>query len=188
MIIPTGYAQATFIFSGPCVPNGAVITLGCNPVSSDPVDVAEDFNAAWVSNLDAVTSANLTLASILVKMGPNDTGNFYELPVGTAGNVSGDCDPPNTAWLIHKVTAMGGRKGRGRIYLPGVFSANTANNGAIDGSTLSTLQAAWSGFLGDLDTAGVPLALLHTGSDEPNGITSLSVDPFVATQRRRLRA
>lgn len=187
MEIPVGFAQATFIFTGAAAPNGAATTLGLDPVSSDPVDIAELLASAWAANIDAVFSANLQLSSILVKMGPNETGNFHELAVGNVGAVSGSCDPPNTAWLIHKITATGGRRGRGRMFIPGVFAANTNDAGVIDSGTFTALTSSWDAFYEDLVSNNVPPALLHSDSTPPYAITGLTVDPVVATQRRRLR-
>jgi hypothetical protein len=187
MEIPVGFAQLNYIFEGTAAPQGAQVTIGLDPVSSDPIDVAELAFNLWVTHLKGNTSANLNLVGTLVKMGPNESGNFHLRSSIEPGGVGGDCDPPNTAFLIKKVTAIGGRRGRGRLFYPGVFSANTSNGGLIDGGTLSAIQADWDDWQAGAVSASIPPVLLHADSTPPTPILSFDVQQKVATQRRRLR-
>jgi hypothetical protein len=107
--------------------------------------------------------------------------------------------PQNSAVLIHKRTTRAGRRGRGRIYMPGVIEGSCANNGVLDGAHRASLQNIWTAFLARFGAAGplgdVNMVLLHNGPllsegdplYEPTLVTSLFVDPVIATQRRRLR-
>lgn len=192
MIIPSGYAQANWKFTGSALPFGAEITLGLNVsgAGSDPSAVASTCIIAWVDNIQAVTPPSITLASCLVKYGPNNTGAAAEVASGAAGAGSGTVQTPNTAYLIRKLTTAGGRAGRGRFFYPGVTEANVNDAGIIDSTPLGILQGVWDDFLADLTAADLFPVLLHSAGSPisgPNTITALQVDNRVATQRRRLR-
>lgn len=191
-VIPVDYAQANFKFTGASLPYGAEITLGLNielipgTLNDLAVSIASDFGIQIMAQVDSGVSNT----SVLVKAGPNDTGPSVEVPGAGAGAVMGDTSPPNTAWLVRKVTGFGGRTGRGRLYLPGITDGNVLDDGAIGSTALTNMQTAWDNFYDDLVSYGCPPALLHgPGSpvSSPMLITSFSVDGKVATQRRRLR-
>lgn len=98
--------------------------------------------------------------------------------------------PPNCALLVRKITASGGRRGRGRFYLPGVIEAYADGAGLIDSGTIAILQTnagtMLSNLLLDADIAQV--VLLHsTAPFTPTVITNFVVQNRLATQRRRLR-
>jgi hypothetical protein len=96
----------------------------------------------------------------------------------------------NVSYLVRKVTALGGRAGRGRMYLPGPTEADVNEAGAILGARVTSLQAALNDFLTQMVADGDGPVLLHgVGSpiSTPTPITSFSLDTRAATQRRRLR-
>lgn len=95
----------------------------------------------------------------------------------------------NTAWLIAKITAQGGRRNRGRMYIPGIKNTQVLSNGTISASHRDAFQDAIDTWLAAEESIGWGTgALLHqTGSPSPTTITNLVVRNRVATQRRRLR-
>jgi hypothetical protein len=104
----------------------------------------------------------------------------------------GNSDPgiqPATALLLNKRTNLGGRKGRGRCFLPGLSEGQVGADGMLAGSP-SVIIAAAELFWEQM-TVGTPLTdpvLLH--SDEttpPSPIVAFDASSQVATQRRRLR-
>lgn len=187
MVIPVGFCQVNLIYAGTAAPQGAQVTFGLENGAGGPEETAILVKDEWVTNLKGNVSGNLTLIGVLVKEGPNESGNFHLLPTNEAGAIGGDCDPPNTAILVTKNTALGGRKGRGRMYLPGVFSANTSNSGIVDAALVTNIQNDWNDFRNALEAAGQDMVLLHGDTTAPTIITSLSVQARLATQRRRLR-
>lgn len=185
--IPEGYAQANFIFSGAALPNGAQITLGVDLGSlvGTPSSLAQliydDFSVV-IANL----AGSVALTELLLKIGPSETG-----PTGTASGslVGGGADTvaPNTAFLVSKHTGIGGRRGRGRWFLPGVSAGDVNNAGEVNGAQITAMDADLVTFHAALISDGFIPVLLHTGPMVPSAITSFETQAFVATQRRRLR-
>ena len=187
MIIPVGFAQITHFFSGAQVPEGAAITYGVDvDALLTPTDVAQAaFNAFDTSNFDAIYASTATMNTTRAKFGPVSTGPYADwvANVGGAGSAGGAAQ---VCTLITKQTDSGGRKNRGRFFLPAVPEANVDVGGTLTSGTITTAQAAADAFLTALDTAGIPMVILHGSvGDAPTPVTSLVVSPYVATQRRR---
>lgn len=190
MIIPVGYAQVNYIFGGDGLPHGAQVTFGVDNRDSDAdaLTVATEASTAWTGNIQAATNQHVTLLSVLAKKGPNSTGASAEISVGEAGaNTTGDFQP-NCCALVKKITALGGRHGRGRTYWPVLGESDIDNAGVVKSTFLSGFQGAVDDWLDALAAANLPLVLLHaSASVSPTPVTSLSVETVIATQRRRLR-
>lgn len=189
MIIPENFAQATFIWGGAALPTGAVTTLGIlNDGEESEESVSESVNFLWGEHVVPALSDDIIHLSTKVKWGPNLTGAEYEFASNVAGTVTGQCSPPNVTLLVKKVTGMGGRKGRGRMYLPGVSEASTDVAGVLDETYRGQVETDLADFKTDLAIINAFPVLLHTlEADSPNNITSFIVETSVATQRRRLR-
>ena len=191
-VIPSGFAQINWKFTGTSAPRGAEVTLGVNISSfaGSAADAAAAAITAYNDNVDPITPATVTLASVLVKFGPNATGPSAEVPSGNAGSGGGASASPNVAWLVHKVTALGGRAGRGRMYWPGVQESEVDPSGTLSSAFVTGAQTAMDGFLADLGTALLIPVVLHSETSPlsaPTTITELTVDGVAATQRRRMR-
>lgn len=114
-----------------------------------------------------------------------------------AGSGSDNDVPVNCAVLISKQTAAGGRRNRGRMFVPPIFSAlETDTNGALINVGTSFLDANMAELLEHCDNDEVDLLLLHSSSVPPPAdpiavpgtkITGFSTSGTLATQRRRLR-
>lgn len=202
--LPTGFYQATMLFTGTDIPRGAAIVFGGSHGAGSPSTAATAINGAFNTHLKSVFNVAVSLAGTRVKFGPMDDGAFSYVTAGTAGTLVGAATPPNVAYLIRKNTAFGGRQGTGRIYQPGVTEPNVGVDGTVAGAHLTAMQTAWTGFLGGLNSVSLPMYLLHSYGTyvalhhgdpvsidvdirAPTEVTSLSVDSKVATQRRRLR-
>lgn len=150
---------------------------------------------AWDDNFLPLMPNFITLTRVVGRFGQDAADDLIvqsTLP-GQAGAVSGDFLPQNNACLIRKRTALGGRKNRGRMYVPYVLpEGNVDNSGIIAGTRVTAIQTAADDFQDDL-LAGdpgpsIPMVVLHSVStDTPTPITTLEVDNLLATQRRRLR-
>jgi hypothetical protein len=97
--------------------------------------------------------------------------------------------PSNTSLLIKKQTTLGGRKGRGRMFVPpfGVQEVEVDASGFIGSTILGINQGYWSSFLTDLGSDDLDPYLFHSDATAPSLITGLSIESQVATQRRRMR-
>lgn len=207
--IPTGYGQASINFTGANCPNGSSIVIGfANVGAQDAQACLGDIGAAFGAVVDNMCTSDVALTSLDIKLGPNDVGEQYSQGVGPfAGAVGGTSLSPGSAVIVEKNTGMGGRRGTGRMYWPGVYDAWVDDDGALGSGIAAQIDGFMATLFTDLDTRGVPMFLLHSPSytwelqngrprrvyaaldtaGEPTGVTSLSVDPIIGTQRRRLR-
>lgn len=187
-VIPTGYAQVNYVYIGSGMPHGAETTFGVvvQP-ADDPVTVASTFDGLWGTHLRSKIPIALTLASVYVKFGPNDIGPFTSLAVNAAGTGSGQDVQPNTAVIVQKRTAFGGRANRGRWYWP-IAEDDMDMGGVADATYLSALAASLSAFRVAAAGAGNDLVVLHNSASlAPTGVSQLLVQTVLGTQRRRLR-
>lgn len=192
-MVDVGYAEARFIFDGTSVPLGAVMTLGMDlgGYGGSPAAlaglIASEYNAGGMKGAMTTTCR---LAAVEVKFGPDATGPSARVGANVPGTVSTPSASPNVAFNIRKLTAQGGRAGRGRFYQPGVPEAAVGVGGAVDPSVVTGLSGNWETFRQGIELLGIDLVVFH-GPGSPLGaptpITSFAVDPQIATQRRRNR-
>jgi hypothetical protein len=194
VIIPDGFGQVSYHTMTDFDSEEMVWTCGLDfSVVPDPQDALDDLEAAWGANIQSLTSSVTTLVRIKLKYGPTSTGPSYEQLVGVGGTNGGALPPPNVAVLVSKQTALGGRKGRGRVYLPGIssVSAGLDSGGNIDATRQNAVTAAMEGWRGDVTagtaSGGFPPVLLHSDNTGPSTITAFAASNKLATQRRRLR-
>lgn len=207
--IPATYGQATLNFTGDNVPRGAAIVLGFANVSdASPLVCAQDIYAKVAICHGIISTGGVVLVGCDVKLGPNDTGPIANY-VGTpqAGSVGPASLSPGSAFLVEKVTATGGRRGKGRIYWPGVYDGWADQDGGVLAAAIPTIQGALNDLLDDLEVENMPMSLLHSPGytwdivggqprriyddpyvgPAPYPVLNLNLDPVIATQRRRLR-
>jgi len=106
------------------------------------------------------------------------------------GTLAGAVQSANSAVLVSKQTALGGRKGRGRFFFPWAVTENNVDPlGVIDAEHVAGLQTSMNDFLAAFASNGADLVLLHqdvVGAPAPTPVTSLSVQALIGSQRRRL--
>jgi hypothetical protein len=191
-VIPLGFAQANFIFSGSQYPTGAQVTLGLDVAagSGTPLEVATDLALAWADHLLPQQASEMQLDGVLVKFGPEDTGPSAFAISGLAGELGNGGIAPNTAYLVSKSTLFGGRAGRGRFFMPGPLEADVTQGGTLASARRASLQTSLDAFRAQLLADSHEPVLLHgVGSPitTPSPIVAFTADGTVATQRRRLR-
>jgi hypothetical protein len=153
-----------------------------------PVTVATAVYNSVVSKLLPETHNTLRLLRVVAKLGPNATGPAGEFGTGQDGLGNNAPDSPQVALLVKKLTAGGGRQQRGRMFLPLIAESQTDSGGKVNGTSRDAFQTAVNAWRTDLATRNVPMVLLHNAVEiVPTPVTGLTVDPTVATQRRRLR-
>lgn len=191
LVIPVGYAQVTYLFNGAGTPTGAAVTLGLDTDGAmTPEEIGELAQIAYNGNLSAFFDAEFEGENIRVKLGPNATGVSSDVVAPFGGTaVDADPEPPNTALLVQKRTALGGRSGRGRSFWPGLTSTQVVN-GAIAPTTVAALDAAFEDFRQNF-IAGLAIPVLFHDElspvSTPTPIERFAVQGVAATQRRRLR-
>lgn len=185
--IPEGFANVLFGFSGA----GTVYPMACSfgiETDDSVEDIADSIaNSIAVSDLDNIWHAGITLDTIRVKKGPNETGASGELSQTIPGTAGSPGASPNVSMLVRKSTALGGRKGRGRMFFPPAHEAAVGANGALDSGYLNGSNTVLSAWGANLITAGMPVVLFHNDATAPTAVTSLTMQTPVATQRRRQR-
>lgn len=201
--------RATLGFSGVNAPTGAAVVFAfIHTGTKTPAECAADIANVWaVSDMDGMQPADIALTSVLVKQGPDETGPQASFPATVIGSAGAVSSPPNVCYLVHKNTAEGGRRGRGRMFIPGVPEGTVDDNGQLVAGQAAQLQSRIDAFMAGLLTEELIMALEHgpsyTWTINENGqprrvpvagpvptltaLTSLTADPKVATQRRRLR-
>lgn len=97
--------------------------------------------------------------------------------------------PVNCSMLIQKRTGLAGRKYRGRMFYPtiGTGEEQVTPAGYLEAASVTAYQAMFNALLTAWDTIGLDLVILHSGVESPTPVTSLVVQPLLATQRTRMR-
>jgi hypothetical protein len=190
VFIPTGYAQINLMWTWTASSQTAECEFGVNldgypgGVSEAASDVLTAYGDA---NMKVLQTNHITLTNVHCKFGPNDTGAAGDAPAGIAGDLSTQGLTPNTCVLITKVTELGGRHGRGRMYWPGWEEGTVDSYGILDDDAFGAFVTHMTEFHDALDSAGLPMELLHTAdTPDPSPIVALTPQRKVATQRRRL--
>jgi hypothetical protein len=198
LVIPAGYAQAAIRYSLTGDPEVMVTTIGVDTSSAggDFEQVATDFRDGWAAGLGTVNiGIGWTWLDVVLRFGQDGGGGT--VVVERAANIVGtDVQghlPQNNTMLVRKQTALGGRRGRGRMFLPAAHLRDDQTNdaGVIDSTFRAGVDAALAATVAAWVADGIPPVLLHEDTPlpvpAPTPITSLVCDRMIATQRRRLR-
>lgn len=189
MTIPVGFSQVNLMFTGAPLPTGAEVTFGVENLGGDPPVTVGGLVAVALddSNVLDQTSDAVAITGIKVKNGPDSTGASAIVGLSAPGTVAGNTTAPNLAILVRKVTNLGGRRGRGRFYWPCVPEVSVGDDGTLLEPMKSDLETAFNAFLSELNSAGLPMVLLHDGPTIPTSVVDLAVQEVAGTQRRRMR-
>lgn len=164
-------------------------------------DVVDDFQVNFNATLRNLLDTNVSVQPPTVRLGDGSTTPFEAVAAGAAANGldANTFVPPNVAFLFKKTTGVGGRKNRGRMYLPfALATSDVGENGVIVGAAVSggTTQAA--AFLAQLITDATPMVIVNKAFNTPlpphfvtvisagPNVTAFAAEATVATQRRRL--
>lgn len=202
LIVPENFAAViqSLTWAGDAEPMAVTYGVEIDP-ASPPADVstlATDLRGAFTAEmlpvLDGIISMLQTEVSWQQSAPPTPPLIGVASGGGSGAGTTGSVLPQNTAFLVHKRTPVGGRGGRGRLYFPGVDESVCSDLGVLTSAWQTTFNAALSDWLIAVNAiAGViGMCLFHDSGgifapSDPFPITSLTLDPSVATQRRRLR-
>jgi len=193
-IIPVGYGQARAVYLRVGASRASVVTWGYDYPTVNPSTHANDIYVRMTNTNRPCLAANMStdwsfLGVQVTEM--TDTGELSGQYMNTVTGTSAlPALPPNCAVLINKSTAAGGRRNRGRMFVPPVFPSegNFSAAGQINSTQLAQLQTWWDGLYGDLNALGLGMVVLHQNPPyTPTIVGSLEVNALLATQRRRLR-
>lgn len=196
IVIPEGAAQLTFRFLTDSDPEEMVTTLGV--ILSDPPPspaIAAQYGyTSWTTAFpDSSMSTEYTFVGVTAAIGTgaDPVLGEYLLPLDGTGAFS--CPPNNTAVLVRKQTGLGGRRNRGRMFIPPFnLSELNVNNAGVLASTYQTgMATALNNLEAELTDAAGPfesLALFHSAAPfVATTVSNLVLQTKVATQRERMR-
>lgn len=189
-----GYADVSVGYTQTGLIRPAYLTFGVDPTDTNPALVGASILTAVTAagSLNSVMDATATLTRIRVSLGTDGGEDLVsDTSHTTAGGSIMSTLPPNCAVLVHKRTARGGRRGRGRLFIPWCVNETDVDEaGIILAAKVTSLQTAMAAFLTALSTNTVPMVVLHnaglTAPGPPDLVTSMTVDRLISTQRRRL--
>lgn len=192
MVIPAGYAQSTITYSGTGTRFPAAVVMGwdVSGTSLDPLGVAEVIQA-WAASTPARAALSNTMfvSGIRVKFGPTATGpDAVVAAPDSTGSLSMERPAANVAVLIRRITALGGRHGRGRNYWPWLGEGNLLFDSSWSSTGTTLAGTAYSALISALASEDVYGVVLHSDPlVPPTEVTGYAVQSVAATQRRRLR-
>lgn len=195
IVIPPGFANVALHFVLTGDPEDMLITFGVDSSATpDPNALAFDISAAWASawpasDMESNWSFLGATTAVGQDGGPPNTGEDHTHDYGGAGTGTQTL-PSNCAFLVKKVTSLGGRANQGRFYLPPAFGQEVDVDalGIISPAAVASLQGNLSDFFANLSPT--PMVILHDASSPvmtPTAVANLQLQSLIATQRRRLR-
>jgi len=204
-VVPNTFADISQFFTLDGDPEPMAITYGIN-VGDPPFTAGQlaECRLAYVTNLTPFMPPFYKVGNIRasVAQAVGDPA-IIEVVASTAGtDTVVPHIPQNSALLVSKGTALGGRRNRGRFYVPGLLNEGVVDN--VGNVSASTYQPLFTAFLEDLlveaNTNVLEMVLFHSyewtgdvdpgpppGFPAPTVVTALTVNGRIATQRRRLR-
>lgn len=195
LAIPPGYGLAALNFSSSTGTQPFVTTIGVGLANwgGDFVDAANAVFAAYATTMMGATDNDLTLSSVTLSVGQDGPGGSVDSDATPVpGTSTGTFAPVAMAPVVRKTTNVLGRRGRGRMFIPGVIQESGVEpDGRLTTTFRNQLQGLCDNFFAELTTNDPSLApyLLHSEglATEPTLITSLTVTPVVGWIRGRIR-
>lgn len=176
----------------------------------DPTDIhgaqawADFLQDAFADAHKSQTDSQATImrTSVLKGDGSSTPEVGISTAAGTAGTASASTLPPNCACLVKKVTGVGGRINRGRLYMPWYLTeADVDETGLIDPTAVSSRQTAMNDWKTAVEAEGPSdMIIANRVYDLPwtdparvvtevnigASLIALTVENMLATQRRRM--
>lgn len=197
MTVGNGFANMTLVISRTGDIDPYTTSLGIQTTDPEGWDTTQmDTDSLAIANAVKPNITSLdTLSAIVWTVGTGVGDLEYVSATNAAGTLASASAqmPQNCCVLIQKRTGTPGRRGRGRMYWPGLVESEVDGVGTILASTvtrLTTMLNSWKATITASPQLGQPV-LLHqegiTPTPGPSTITQFSISPVLATQRRRLR-
>lgn len=198
--VPVGFGQCRFKFSVVGRPNIMGVTLG---IEAEPDDGEIDALFLNESFKNDILDDGAGMGTFWTYLGVDYTltqsfgdPELHTVPETVTGSLTPSSSPPNCSMLITKRTTNGGRKMRGRLFMPPAMlnDVDVDQAGNIAGAVVTAHQTLWNTFLQTLNDGLRFPTLFHQFDPDlgevgetPTRITQFVVQPRIATQRRRLR-
>nr|CRY96733.1 hypothetical protein [uncultured prokaryote] len=191
IVIPPGFGQCTVSFRSSTGTQPFVNTFGVSiDTVEEPQTLANLVMGAWAAHFIPEQADAIAMTGVSIAIGQDGgdpvvgESNLAE----SEGDRSGAIPPLAMAPIIRKQTALGGRTGRGRMFLVGALTETEVDgNGQVDSTRRAALITAAGDFRTALATADLPMVLLHSsGAIDPTPVTSLGLSNLVGWIRGRI--
>jgi hypothetical protein len=189
--IPTGYYEVAMHHHLTASLHDSVCTMGVRYTGADFSTDASKWIDGWGDLWKAAQASWIFDRTVFQAQG----GTVLEV-VNVGGLPGLDSDAvatSNIAFLLNKITALPGRRGKGRCYMPGVGEAAVNGQGYVSSTKLAALQTALNNATVKWAAGHWSLVLLHnvpTGDSPalypPTPLTAIGFGAQVATQRNRM--
>jgi hypothetical protein len=180
---PAGFAQVNISYNQELLSQVGEVTFGIQAAAYDTA-LANLILDAWQTEFRPVCFNGHTIGPAELRTSGNLV--FTSTDPALAGTGGSPGATSQVAYLIRKITDLGGRRNRGRWFLPGVVEGEVNSGGFLDSGIVVALETAADAFAATLGAADCTVYLLHSDGGAPTEVTSYQVAPQVATQRRRL--
>lgn len=196
--IPSDFGSAALVFESAQGTQPFITTCGVNlsNAGGDYVEAANNVFSAYALTFMTSTTSDLTLTKCVLSVGSDGDGapTVDSDRPSEPGTSTGDFLPLSCSLLVNKRTAVLGRKGRGRMFMPGLLKDNMVDvSGRVGNTTLDAYNGLLEDFMELLLTSGgigvdTSPVLLHQGFiPVPTPITSFVCAPVIGTIRKRIR-
>jgi hypothetical protein len=194
-VIPIGFSDFSVEIAHSLYGRRSFVTGGVdNGANLDPSNIAQAvFDSFTIPLMLGRLDSNATVMSATVRMG---TDGSPLIGVSTsppeAGTLSQSTVAANSAVLVNKRTALGGRKNRGRWFLPWFITESEVDEiGIITPASVASLQTALNACLVAFQAAPIDgLVILHDSESppphDPTPVVQLQASSLIGSQRRRL--
>jgi len=194
MTLPSNaFARVTHRMTGPGLRYPAEVTYAVSLDGPGSQTVASVLGSQFNTHVMPRLSDGILHSSTTLKVGPDEDGPSYVSTANQLGGRAGTAASCNVSWLVHKNSTLGGRRGKGRLYLPGVMEADVGSDGDMLDAQVTLMQTAmdaWYAGINGVSSVGT-YVLEHapgiSAEPLPTAVLSLTVDGHAATQRRRMR-
>lgn len=194
LIIPPGFGNAAMVFTSASGTPPFVTTIGVDlsEYAGDFAAAANRVMTAYGTAFAAVTDNDLVLDHVTLTVGSDGPGGSVDSNIAPIAMTSSSVFGPHAnAVLLRKVTNELGRRGRGRMFLPGTASENIVEtDGSLTSAGRASFVSAANAFIDALE--GGPLALppylFHSAAPaDPTPIVGLVPTDLIGIVRGRIR-
>lgn len=169
----------------------AVVTFSVkHDVAGSYQDAADAIVAEWVQAMAPIgVDVGLVQANCRLYPGPSPSTQVIESIDTYTGARSGNPEQDIITALVHKRTALIGRRWRGRMFLPYTFNiADVNRQGGVSQSVVDNITIAMENFRTSIGALGHILFLTHSEESlgDPTEVIELSCATEAGYQRRRM--
>lgn len=196
VIVPEDDYQMSIIWTNDLTSKEFTCVLGYTQVTGGPdapSDVADALFERVVTGATALSAAanmasgwhcNGITGFLMTATGPV-LGSHLEVMNGTG---SDNDVPVNCSVLVRKNTDSGGRRNRGRMFLPPMMAGMTADtDGSFGGATTAFIDAGVGELQAGMLVDGWAMVIHHSDGSAGTPVSSLATQSLMATQRKRMR-